>query len=280
MKNLPAISPFAIRKIILEQSKKAHIGHIGCALSICDIISALYSKILKISSFNDPKRDRFILSKGHAALALYAALFLKGWLTKKELNSYCQNGTLLGVHPEKALKGVDFSSGSLGYGLSIGAGLALAARIKKESYRVFVLLSDAECNEGSLWEAVMFSSHHQLANLIAIIDVNGQQALGKTKDILNLEPLGRRWHSFCWNVHQVNGHNEKQIIKTVFELDTTSGQPHVLLALTIFGKGVSYMENRLKWHYWPMSEAEYALAKKELCKKSEKRIYKNFNGNC
>ena len=117
MKNLPAISPFAIRKIILEQSKKAHIGHIGCALSICDIISALYSKILKISSFNDPKRDRFILSKGHAALALYAALFLKGWLTKKELNSYCQNGTLLGVHPEKALKGVDFSSGSLGYGL-------------------------------------------------------------------------------------------------------------------------------------------------------------------
>ena len=152
----------SIRRIILEQSKRAHIGHIGSALSIADIIAALYTNVLRIPDPDDPDRDRFVLSKGHAVLAVYAALHLKGWLTEEELNTYCSDGTLLGVHPEHALRGVDFSTGSLGHGLCIGAGGALAARLQHSPRRVFVLVSAAECNEGSLWEAVMFAAHHRL----------------------------------------------------------------------------------------------------------------------
>lgn len=256
------LDPHNVRRVILEQSKRANVGHIGSALSIADIITALYDKILRIQDPGHPERDRFVLSKGHAALALYAALYLKGWISEKQLNSFCGDGSLLGVHPEHGLAGVDFSSGSLGHGLSIGAGAALGARLHGSHRKVFVLLSDAECNEGSVWEAVMFSAHHSLSNLVAIVDYNGQQALGYTKDVLNLAPMGNRWESFGWDVHNVNGHDLPEITDTINRLETSdsNGKPHVLIAKTTFGKGVSFMENKIKWHYWPMSDAEYAQA--------------------
>lgn len=253
-----------IRRIIIDQSKRAHVGHIGSALSIADLVAALYGDILRIAGHDDPERDRFVLSKGHAVLAVYAALFLKGWMTEETLDTYCGDGTLLGVHPEHALPGIDFSVGSLGQGLSMGAGAALAARLQSSPRRVFVLVSDAECNEGSLWEAVMFAAHHRLANLVVIVDLNGQQALGYTREVLDLSPLADRWRAFGWDTHEVDGHDVEALEETVGALNTTSGPPHALIASTIFGKGVSYMEGQVKWHYWPMSEEEYRQAVREL----------------
>ena len=260
---LPA-SAVDIRRIILQQSKRANVGHIGSALSVADIVAALFDGVLSAEAPDDPDRDRFVLSKGHAALALYAALFLRGTLAGEQLDTYCGDGTLLGVHPEHALPGVDFSTGSLGQGLSIGAGAALGARLQQSRRRVFVLLSDAECNEGSTWEAVMFAAHHRLANLVAVVDRNGQQALGYTEHVLSLAPLADRWRAFGWDVHEVDGHDTAAITATVAALDTASGPPHVLIARTVFGKGVSYMERQIKWHYGPMSDQEYALALAEV----------------
>ncbi len=254
----------AIRLIIIEQSKRANVGHIGSALSIADIVATLYSGALRVTLPTDPDRDRFILSKGHAVLALYAALHLKGWLSSDELSTYCGDGTVLGVHPEHVLNGIDFSTGSLGHGLGMGAGAALGARMKGSARRVFVLVSDAECNEGSLWEAVMFAAHHHLSNLIAIVDVNGQQALGYTKDVLDMSSLADRWRAFGWDAHDMDGHDTPAMLETIGELDTTSGAPHVLIAHTTFGKGVSFMEGQIKWHYWPMSDAEYSTALAEV----------------
>jgi transketolase len=239
------------------------VGHIGSALSIADIIAVLYGGVLRGSAPEAPDRDRFILSKGHAVLAVYAALHLKGWISGNDLDGYCADGSLLGVHPEQEVRGIDFSSGSLGHGLSVGAGAALAARLQHASRRVFVLVSDAECNEGSLWEAVMFAAHHRLANLVAIVDANEQQAFGYTKDVLALSPLAARWRAFGWDVREVDGHDPAQLTHAC--ADEPSGTaPRVLIAHTVFGKGVSYMERRLKWHYWPMSDDEYHLACREV----------------
>lgn len=258
------ISPRRIRQIILEQSYRAHVGHIGSALCVADIIAALYGNVMNVPRPDDPERDRFVLSKGHAALALYGALHLKGWLSQEQLDTYCADHSLLGVHPEQELTGVDFSTGSLGHGLSFGAGAALAARLQGSARRAFVLVSDAECNEGSLWEAVMFAAHHRLSNLIAIIDVNGQQALGYTKDVLDLSPLPERWRAFGWDVHEIDGHHPDEIAVTIAGFDRAAGPPHVLIARTVFGKGVSFMEGRIKWHYWPMSDEEYRRALLEI----------------
>jgi transketolase len=258
------LSPRNIRRAIIEQSKRAGVGHIGSALSVADIIAALYGHILRVVEPDDPDRDRFILSKGHAALALYAALWMKGWISEQQLNTYCGDGSLLGVHPDLDLRGVDFSTGSLGHGLSMGAGAALGARLEGSKRRVFVLVSDAECNEGALWEAVMFSAHHRLANLVAIVDLNGQQALGHTDEVLSLSPLAERWEAFGWDVRVLDGHDVEEMKKTVSSFDTQDGPPHVLIARTVFGKGVSYMESQIKWHYWPMNDSEYRQALAEI----------------
>lgn len=264
----PQISPNRIRRIILEQSKRAHVGHIGSALSIVEIICALYGNVLRIDATEDAERDRFILSKGHAALALYSALFLRGWITEEELNSYCMDASLLGVHPEHALNGVDFSVGSLGQGLSFGAGSALAARLRQSTRRVFVLISDAECNEGAVWEAVMFAAHHRLSNLTAIIDLNGQQALGYTAEVLALSPMAEKWRAFGWDVREVDGHDVTALEEVMKERDAVDGPPRVVIAKTTFGKGVSYMEGQIKWHYYPMSENEYASALEEIAEQA------------
>lgn len=258
------ISGRQVRQIILEQSMRAHVGHIGSALSIADIVAALYDSVLNITRPDDPDRDRFILSKGHAALAVYAALSLKGWLAEDQIETYCGNESFLGVHPEHQLKGIDFSTGSLGQGLSIASGAAHAAKLKKSSRRIFTLMSDAECNEGSVWEAVMFASHHRLSNLIAILDLNGQQALGYTEEVISLSPMAERWRAFGWDVHEVDGHDTATLAGTIAGLDTEKGPPHILIAHTTFGKGVSYMESQIKWHYLPMDEQQYRQALTEI----------------
>ena len=254
-----------IRRTIIEQSKRAGIGHIGSCLSIADAMAALYGSALRIDSLDDPGRDRLIMSKGHAALALYAALHEAGWLSRAALDTYCGDGSAVAGHPEHVLPGVELSTGSLGHGLSVGAGAALAGRLHGHRSRVFVLMSDAECNEGSVWEAVMFARHHGLANLVAVVDVNGQQALGNTREVLDLDPLGDRWRAFGWHVEEIDGHDPEGIATTLDCLDTgPAGPPHAVLLRTVFGRGVSYMESQLQWHYWPMSDAQYEQAVAEL----------------
>lgn len=249
-----------IRRIVLEQSKRANVGHIGSSLSIADIMAALFGGVLRLEPH--PDRDRFVLSKGHAALALYAALAATGRLDMSALDRFCTDGTDLGTHPEHTVDGIDFSTGSLGQGLSMGAGAALAARLQGSDRRVFVLLSDAELNEGSTWEGVMFAAHHTLANLIAIVDLNGQQALGYTADVIDLRPVADRWRAFGWDVHEVDGHDVDVLAAVIDGL--SADRPHVLLAETTFGKGVSYMEKKIAWHYLPMSDEQYEQALAEL----------------
>jgi transketolase len=264
MPTKPDSTSQAIRKIILDQAYRAHVGHIGSALSVTDIIAALFSGVLRCPGSIDPDRDRFVLAKGHAMLALHAALFLKGCLSKTELDTYCGDGTHVGVHPEYGLPGVDFATGSLGQGLPMAAGSALAGRMQNSNRRAFALLSDGECNEGSVWEAAMFAAHHKLANLIAIIDLNGQQAFGYTDQVLSMQPMSERWRAFGWDVHEVDGHNTAVLREVMLNLDTTFGRPHAIIARTVFGKGVSFMEGQIKWHYWPMSQTEYAQALSEI----------------
>jgi transketolase len=258
------ISGGAIRRIVLEQSKRANVGHIGSALSVADILAALYGGVLVTPGPSDAGRDRFILSKGHAALALYAALNLAGWLSDSELNTFCGDLSRAGVHPQHSLTGVDFTTGSLGMGLSVAAGVALAARMDGSARRAFALLSDAECNEGAIWEAAMFAAHHKLAGLTAIIDLNGQQAFGYTRDVLDLGSMAEKWRAFGWDVHEVDGHDEAALKACLHSLDHRDGAPHMLIARTVFAKGVSFMEGLLKWHYSPMSDEEFRAALAEV----------------
>jgi transketolase len=253
-----------IRRGVLEQSKRANVGHIGSALSVADLLAAIFGGVLKADSASDPERDRFILSKGHAALALYVALHATGRLSDATLARFCMDGSPLATHPEHVVRGIDFSTGSLGQGLSYAVGAAFAARMQRSARRAFALLSDAECNEGSTWEAVMLAAHHRLGNMIALVDVNGQQALGYTRDVLDLAPLSARWSAFGWDVHEVDGHDVDALTSTMQSLPSDGSGPHVLLARTTFGRGVSYMEHKISWHYLPMSDEQYATALEEL----------------
>jgi transketolase len=252
-----------VREIVLRESRRANVGHIGSALSIADIVAALYGGILRISAPDDPQRDRFILSKGHAALALYAALALRGWIDEAQLATYCGDDSLLGVHPEHDLPGVDLSTGSLGHGLGMAVGSVLGARLNGSERRVVVLVSDAELNEGSTWEAAMFAAQHQLANLYLIVDANGQQAFGYTRDVIAIENVAERFAAFGWDARDVDGH-DAAAIAAAFDQAAGDPRPHALVARTIFGRGVSYMQNLIKWHYWPMSADEFEQAMAEI----------------
>lgn len=260
---------YQIRKLILEQSKSANVGHIGSALCIAEIIAVLFSDVLNgvdSSSCDRSERDRFVLSKGHAALALYAALFLRGVISQEVLASYCQEGGTLSVHPESFVPGIDFSSGSLGQGLSVACGAALAAKVQKSKRRVYCLISDAEINEGSVWEAAMFAAHHKLANLVCFIDLNGQQALGHTRDVLDIPDLGKRWRTFGWNVIELDGHDVGELTEACNIAQNQNEAPTFIIARTTFGKGVGYMEGQIKWHYLPMNDIQYQEALNDINK--------------
>jgi len=257
-----SVTGHAIRHLIIMQSKRAGVGHIGSALSAADMLAVIYRHLLRAATPNDTDRDRFVLSKGHASLALYAALFLRGWLAQETLDGFCGNETLLGVHPQHQLPGVDFSTGSLGMGLSYAAGAALAARLERSHRRSFALLSDAECNEGSTWEAVMFAAHHRLESLTAFVDMNGQQALGYTRDILSLGPLAGKFAAFGWEAIEVDGH-DLEAMRSAAAAPTT-GRPRAVICRTVFGKGISFMERQVAWHYLPMTDADFSKAIAEL----------------
>ncbi|MCM8758627.1 MAG: transketolase [Candidatus Omnitrophica bacterium] len=256
-----------IRKKIVVMHKRSRTSHIGSALSCVDILVVLYFKILNIDPKNPEaeNRDRFILSKGHACSALYATLAMKKFFSEKILDKYGVDDGILFGHVTKGLvPGVEASTGSLGHGLSLGIGMAIAGRYDKKNYRVFVLMSDGECDEGSVWEGALFASHHKLDNLIAIIDYNKLQAFGRTNEIINLEPIGEKWKAFGWSVKVVDGHALDQLITTFEKIPFERGKPNLIVAHTIKGKGISFMENRLEWHYKSPNELELTEALKEL----------------
>lgn len=252
-----------MRQWILQQSHASCIGHIGSALSIVEIVAALWGRVMKDPGTADENRDRFVLGKGHAALALYSAMRWRGLIDEDAFATYCGDGTLLSGHPEHWLPGIDVSTGSLGQGLSIGCGMALGLRSAGSSGRVYVLISDAECNEGQVWEAVMFAAQQALNNLCVVIDFNGMQALGPTSTILNLNPMSEKWSAFGWHAKDVNGH-DCEAIATAIEAGRRQPAPTVLVARTQLGNGVSFMENRLEWHYRNLTADELALGLSEL----------------
>jgi len=246
---------------------QARASHIGTCLSAADLMAVLYSQVLRVDPCRPdwPERDRFILSKGHGAAIMYAALAERGFFASQLLDTYCQDGSPLGGHITcHNVPGVEVSTGSLGHGLSIGCGMALAGKRDGLPHRVFVMLSDGELNEGSIWEAVMFAAHHGLDHLVAIIDYNKWQAFGPVKEVLNLEPLAEKWRVFGWSVKEVDGHDCRDITETLSHIPFEPGKPGCLIAHTVKGKGVSFMESQLAWHYRSPSAEDLAKALEEL----------------
>ncbi len=256
-----------LRRHVITMIATAGSGHPGGSLSAADIVTALYFKVMRHDPKNPqlPDRDRFVLSKGHAAPILYAALAECGYFPVEELSTLRKLGSRLQGHTDRTLTpGVEMSAGSLGQGLSYGIGIALAGRLDKKSYRTFVLLGDGECDEGQVWEAAMFAPHHRIDNITAIVDHNDLQLDGRTCDIMGLEPLGDKWRAFNWHVLEINGHDIKQIIEALKKAVDTKGKPTVIIAHTVKGKGVSFMENNVDFHGKAPNPQETEQALKEL----------------
>lgn len=254
-----------VRKTILRLSHGTKSPHIGSSLSIVEILVALYFTFLNVSPdhMQEFNRDRFILSKGHACAALYAVLAERGFIVADELNKFAVADGVFEQHPNiDCDRGIEVSSGALGHGLSIGAGMALAGKIKRLPYKVVVLLSDGELNEGSVWEAVMFSAHHKLDNLLALVDANKMQALGFTKDILDLEPIEDKWKAFGWCTQTIDGHDFAQILNALDNL--AKDRPNAVILNAVKGKGISFMEDNILWHYRAPDDDEYQRALEEL----------------
>jgi len=255
-----------IRQYALKMVSKAGASHIGSALSIADIIAVLYSQVLCIEPANPhlPERDRFILSKGHACVAVYAALAGKGFFPVSDLETYGQDHSNLMNHISHKVPGVEFSSGALGHGLPFGTGKALAAKRQKAGWRTFVILSDGEMDEGSNWEALLFAAHHKLDNLVAVIDYNKLQSLTTVAHTLGLEPLMSKFQAFGWSVQEVDGHDHGQLNKALTSIPWEAGKPSILIAHTVKGKGVSFMENKVEWHYRSPNSEQLSQALTEL----------------
>jgi transketolase len=257
-----------IRGRILEMVVSANKGHIGGAFSCSDILVALYyGGILRFDPGKPDwsERDRFILSKGHSGIALYAILADLGYFPLQVLSSFCQNGSILGGHPDRNIPGVEIDTGSLGHGLGVAAGLALCAKMEKRDYLSVVLLGDGECYEGSVWEAAIFSAHHELNNLVAIVDRNRQCATDFTEDCNRLEPLAGKWRAFNWDVREINGHSFVELLDALKDLRLRrSPRPLALIAATVKGKGVPFMEGRIKWHHGVPSGENLDIARKEI----------------
>ena len=256
-----------IRVESLQMVARASASHVGAGFSIADILAVLYGCALRIDPKHpeDLNRDRFILSKGHAAAALYATLALRGFFPLENLLAYCKNGSAFSGHvSHEDVPGVEVSTGSLGHGLSIGCGMSLAARSDGSDCRAVVLLSDGELDEGSVWESAMFAAHHELANLLAIIDYNRIQSFGRVEDVLALEPLADKWRAWGWQVSDVDGHDHSALLEAIGDERIPLGQPRVIIANTTKGKGVSFMEDRLEWHYHSPNYKQLEQALTEL----------------
>ncbi|MGC8598208.1 MAG: transketolase [Thermoplasmata archaeon] len=255
-----------IRRLAIDMIYNAQSGHPGGSLSSADILSALYFKVLRVDPKNPlwEERDRFVLSKGHASAAYYAALALRGFFPLEDLKTFRRIGSMLQGHPTIHVPGVDMTTGSLGQGFSNSLGMALSAKIDKKDYLVYVLLGDGECNEGIVWEAALSAAHNNLDNLIAILDRNMYQLDGATEKILSLEPLQDKFRAFGWNVFNVDGHNIEEILNAIDMAKRRNGKPNMIIARTIKGKGVSFMENTHEFHGKAPNKEQYERAIKEL----------------
>lgn len=256
-----------IRKDIILMTAEAGSGHPGGSLSAADIIAALYFNVMRHDSARPdwPERDRFVLSKGHAVPALYSALARSGYFPPERLLTLRKLGSPLQGHPEmRRMPGIEASTGSLGQGLSIGAGMAIAGKLDRKDYRVYVMIGDGESEEGQIWEAAMSSAYYRLDNLIAIIDYNSQQLDGWIKDIMELEPIVDKWRGFGWNVVEIDGHDFHQILKAMDEAKAASGRPTAVITRTVKGKGVSFMENNVDFHGMAPTKEQKEIALKEL----------------
>jgi transketolase len=261
------------RKKLLQYIKKAHTGHTGGSLSCTDILNVLYNDVLNVSpeKFRDNNRDRYIQSKGHSVEALYVVLADKGFFPESDLETLCKYRSRYVGHPTRKVNGIEFNTGALGHGLSISAGIALGAKKDKASYRVFTLLGDGELAEGSNWEAAMMAAHYKLDNLTAILDHNGLQITGANRDVCSPYPIDAKFEAFGWHVISINGNSIPELRKTFSHLPDRTGKPILVIANTVKGKGVSFMENQKKWHHGVPSDEQYKLAMEEL-EQQEKKL--------
>jgi transketolase len=254
-----------VRLKSLRMTAKGKASHIGSCLSVADILATLYSGVANISAenVNDPARDRVIVSKGHVAAAYYSVLESSGFIASSDLDSYCQDGALLGGHVSGRVNGVEVSTGSLGHGLPYGVGLALGLKVTFPGTRVFVVMSDGELDEGTTWESALIANHHKLKNLVVVVDRNNLQSFDTTENTLALEPLADKWRAFGWTVVECDGHDIQKLGKALIQKG-----PLVVLATTVKGQGVSFMQHSVDWHYRSPSEEELAAALSELGEKS------------
>jgi transketolase len=242
-------------------------GHIGGALSAIDIMTALYFKIMQVDPQNPdwPQRDRFVLSAGHKCLALYATLAEKGFFSHTILDTYGALGSKLGGHPDMyKVPGVETNTGALGHGLSIAGGMAMGLKMDGLDAKVYVIMGDGELAEGSNWEAAAAASHHKLDNLLVFVDRNHLQISGPTVDVMNYEPLDKRWRAFGWRVREIDGHNLEQIVANATDIPFEKGKPSVIIADTVKSKGVSFAENKVDFHYWKATDEDLEIAEREL----------------
>ncbi|MBC7783452.1 MAG: transketolase [Burkholderiales bacterium] len=260
-----AIRSIQYRRDMLRWIVHAGAGHTGGGLSCMDILNVLYNRILRVSpeTFTSPDRDRYIQSKGHCVEALYVVLADRGFFSSEKLQTMCGYDSAFVGHPTRAVPGIEHNTGALGHGLSVGVGAAIAGKKDQRDFRVYVLMGDGELAEGSNWEAAMSASHYKLDNLIAIVDHNTLQITGRTRDVCSNEPLDEKFKAFGWDVHTVNGHDFGQLTAALIP-STHTGKPRVVIANTIKGQGVSFMQDVAKWHHGVPSEAEYAIALRDL----------------
>jgi transketolase len=260
-----------IRMHAVRMTSSGKSSHVASVLSMADIMGVLYGRILNVDPDNprDPARDRFILAKGHAGAGVYAALAERGFFDKSLLSQHYQNGSVLSGHvSHKNVPGVELSTGSLGHGLGVGVGMALDAKRRGRKNRVFVVMSDGECDEGSNWEAILFAAHHRLDNLIAIIDYNKIQSLAPVAETLALEPFADKLKAFRWALREVDGHDHAALTAALSAVPWQTGSPSVLIAHTVKGRGVSFMENSVLWHYRSPQGEEFKMAIAELEKQA------------
>lgn len=251
-----------LRGHALRMTHAARSSHVGTCLSMADILAVLYGNVLRVDPANPgwADRDRVVISKGHGAAIVYAALGERGFFPIDRLTEYCRDGSPLTGHINHHVPGVDVSTGSLGHGLPVACGLALGARRSGAQWRTFAILSDGELDEGTTWEAALFAPHHKLDNLVAIVDYNKIQSFGRVSEILDLEPLAEKWRAFNWGVSEVDGHDHESVREALESVPISTGRPTLIVAHTVKGKGVPFMEDDLLWHYRPPSDEELAAA--------------------